>query len=82
MENIPSKQTTMQSSIEVKEDDLKKLIEPILKEKFEEHFIRGLKAGWNTAHEEIYNQIKDMTSAKAIKNFIKEKISTMEKENK
>ena len=80
MEN--TQRTEMQTEISVKESEFKKAIEPVLKKEFEKHFIEGLKAGWNTAHEEIYNQIKDMTSAKAIKNFIKEKISTIEKEDK
>lgn len=51
-------------------EQIKSAIEPKLKEQF----IIGMKAGYDTAMLYIYKATKDMTSAKAIRAYIKQKV--------
>lgn len=51
-------------------EQIKSAIEPKLKEQF----IIGMKAGYDAAMLHIYKSTKDMTSAKAIRAYIKYKV--------
>ena len=52
------------------QEKIKSAIEPKLKEQF----IIGMKAGYDAAMLHIYRSTKDMTSAKAIRRYIKQKV--------
>lgn len=52
------------------QEKIKSAIEPKLKEQF----IIGMKAGYDAAMLQIYRSTKDMTSAKAIRRYIKQKV--------
>ena len=52
------------------QEKIKSAIEPKLKEQF---FI-GMKAGYDAAMLNIYKATKDMTSSKAIRRYIKQKV--------
>ena len=52
------------------QEKIKSAIEPKLKEQF----IIGMKAGYDAAMLHIYRSTKDMTSSKAIRRYIKQKV--------
>lgn len=52
------------------QEKIKSAIEPKLKEQF----IIGMKAGYDAAMLHIYKTTKNMTSAKAIRGYIKQKV--------
>ena len=52
------------------QEKIKSAIEPKLKEQF----IIGMKAGYDAAMLQIYRSTKDMTSSKAIRRYIKQKV--------
>ena len=52
------------------QEKIKSAIEPKLKDQF----IIGMKAGYDAAMLQIYRSTKDMTSAKAIRRYIKQKV--------
>ena len=52
------------------QEKIKSAIEPKLKEQF----IIGMKAGYDAAMLNIYRATKDMTSSKAIRRYIKQKV--------
>ena len=60
---------TDKEQVELKEK-IKSAIEPKLKEQF----IIGMKAGYDAAMLNIYRATKDMTSSKAIRRYIKQKV--------
>ena len=55
-------------------DELQKQIKDILEPKLKEQFLIGMKAGYDAAMLHIYKATKDMTSAKAIRGYIKSKV--------
>lgn len=57
-----------------KRDELQKQIKETLKPKLKEQFIIGMKAGYDAAMLHIYKATKDMTSAKKIQRYIKQKV--------
>lgn len=54
--------------------DLKAQIKDAIEPKLKEQFIIGMKAGYDAAMLHIYKTTKDMTSAKAIRGYIKSKV--------
>lgn len=54
--------------------DLKEQIKDAIEPKLKEQFIIGMKAGYDAAMLHIYKAAKDMTSAKAIRGYIKQKV--------
>ena len=56
------------------EEELQQVLRDNIETKFKEHFNRGLMTGWDACIYEISKQIAHMTSAKAIKDFIKTKV--------
>lgn len=56
------------------EEELQQVLRDNIETKFKEHFNRGLMTGWDACIYEISKQITHMTSAKAIKDFIKAKV--------
>ena len=56
------------------EEELQQVLRDNIESKFKEHFNRGLMAGWDACIYELSKQIATMTSAKAIKDFIKAKV--------
>ena len=54
--------------------DLKELLKAQIEPKLKEQFIIGMKAGYDAAMLHIYKATKDMTSAKAIRGYIKKKV--------
>lgn len=59
---------------ETKRDELQEQIKATLEPKLKEQFIMGMKAGYDAAMLHIYKATKDMTSAKAIRAYIKFKV--------
>lgn len=57
------------------DNDLHDILKNELESKFAEYFNKGLMAGWDACIYEIDKQISNMTSAKAIKDAIKHKIT-------
>lgn len=53
--------------------ELKELLTKAIEPKMKEQFNMGLMAGWNACCMAIEAQIRDMTSAKQIKQFLKQK---------
>lgn len=56
-------------------NDLHDILKNELEHKFTEYFNKGLMAGWDACIYEINKQISNMTSAKAIKDAIKHKLT-------
>lgn len=56
------------------EEELQQVLRDNIETKFKEHFNRGLMTGWDACIYELSKQIAHMTSAKAIKDFIKAKV--------
>lgn len=56
-------------------NDLHDILKNELEPKFTEYFNKGLMAGWDACIYEIDKQISNMTSAKAIKDAIKHKLT-------
>ena len=54
--------------------DLKEGIKNAIEPKLKEQFIIGMKAGYDAAMLHIYKATKDMTSAKKIQLYIKQKV--------
>ena len=54
--------------------DLQEKIKSAIEPKLKEQFIIGMKAGYDAAILHIYRSTKDMTSAKAICRYIKQKV--------
>ena len=54
--------------------DLQEKIKSAIEPKLKEQFIIGMKAGYDAAILHIYRSTKDMTSAKAIRKYIKQKV--------
>lgn len=59
---------------ETKRDELQEQIKATLEPKLKEQFIIGMKAGYDAAMLHIYKATKDMTSAKKIQHYIKQKV--------
>ena len=57
-----------------KQIELQKKIKSAIEPKLKEQFIIGMKAGYDAAMLHIYRSTKDMTSAKAIRRYIKQKV--------
>ena len=57
-----------------KRDELQEQIKATLEPKLKAQFIVGMKAGYDAAMLHIYKATKDMTSAKAIRGYIKQKV--------
>lgn len=55
-------------------DELQEQIKATLEPKLKEQFIIGMKAGYDAAMLHIYKSTKDMTSAKKIQRYIKQKV--------
>ena len=55
------------------ENKTQELVEEAIKGKLEEARMIGVQIGWKSAWGAAYEQTKDMTSAKSIKTFLKEK---------
>ena len=58
-----------------KNEDFNKVLEDKLKMEFERHFNRGLMTGWDACIYEIDKLTSGLTSAKAIKEVIKQKVA-------
>ena len=54
--------------------ELQEKIKSVIEPKLKEQFIIGMKAGYDAAMLHIYRSTKDMTSAKAIRRYIKQKV--------
>ena len=54
--------------------DLQEKIKSAIEPKLKEQFIIGMKAGYDAAMLQIYRSTKDMTSSKAIRRYIKQKV--------
>ena len=54
--------------------ELQEKIKLAIEQKLKEQFIIGMKAGYDAAMLHIYRSTKDMTSAKAIRRYIKQKV--------
>ena len=54
--------------------ELQEKIKSVIEPKLKEQFIIGMKAGYDAAMLNIYRAIKDMTSSKSIRTYIKQKV--------
>lgn len=57
-----------------KRDELQEQIKATLEPKLKEQFIIGMKAGYDAAMLHIYKATKDMSRAKKIQRYIKQKV--------
>lgn len=57
------------------DNELHDVLKAELEPKFQSYFTQGLMTGWDACIYEISKQIAPMTSAKAIKELIKSKVS-------
>ena len=63
-------------------NELKDILKKELEPKFQSYFTQGLMTGWDACIYAIDKQIASMTSAKAIKELIKSKVSEADKRTK
>lgn len=55
--------------------ELQEKIKSVIEPKLKDQFIIGMKAGYDAAMLHIYKATKDMTSAKKIQRYIKQKVN-------
>lgn len=59
---------------EMKEQQIKEIVQKAIEEKLHESFNNGIMAGWEAAWITVYDNVKNMTSAKKIKEYIELKM--------
>ena len=64
------------------EEKFKEVLTEEIKKRLDEQFMRGLVGGFNAACESIYNQCKNLTSAKAIKEVLRKEYEEATKRNR
>ena len=60
--------------VEMKEQQIKEIVQKAIEEKLHESFNNGIMAGWDAAWITVYDNVKNMTSAKKIKEYIELKM--------
>ena len=60
--------------IEDQEQQIKEIVQKAIEEKLHESFNNGIMAGWDAAWITVYDNVKNMTSAKKIKEYIELKM--------
>ena len=60
--------------IEAQEQQIKEIVQKAIEEKLHESFNNGIMAGWEAAWITVYDNVKNMTSAKKIKEYIELKM--------
>ena len=60
--------------IEAQEQQIKEIVQKAIEEKLHDSFNNGIMAGWEAAWITVYDNVKNMTSAKKIKKYIELKM--------
>lgn len=60
--------------VEMKEQQIKEIVQKAIEEKLHDSFNNGIMAGWDAAWITVYDNVKNMTSAKKIKEYIELKM--------
>lgn len=60
--------------IEAEEQMVKEIVQKAIEEKLHDSFNNGIMAGWDAAWITVYDNVKNMTSAKKIKEYIELKM--------
>ena len=60
--------------IEAQEQQIKEIVQKAIEEKLHDSFNNGIMAGWDAAWITVYDNVKNMTSAKKIKKYIELKM--------
>ena len=56
--------------VEMNEQQIKEIVQKAIEEKLHDSFNNGIMAGWDAAWITVYDNVKNMTSAKKIKEYI------------
>ena len=60
--------------VEMKEQQIKEIVQKAIEEKLHESFNNGIMAGWDAAWITVHDNVKNMTSTKKIKEYIELKM--------
>ena len=60
--------------VEMNEQQIKEIVQKAIEEKLHDSFNNGIMAGWDSAWITVYDNVKNMTSAKKIKEYIEFKM--------
>ena len=60
--------------VEMNEQQIKEIVQKAIEEKLHDSFNNGIMAGWEAAWITVYDNVKNMTSAKKIKEYIELKM--------
>ena len=61
-------------NVKAKEQQIKEIVQKAIEEKLHDSFNNGIMAGWDAAWITVYDNVKNMTSAKKIKEYIELKM--------
>lgn len=67
-------ENSVSKEIEVDEQQIKEIVQKAIEEKLHDSFNNGIMAGWDAAWITVYDNVKNMTSAKKIKEYIELKM--------
>lgn len=67
-------ENSVSKEIEANEQQIKEIVQKAIEEKLHESFNNGIMAGWDAAWITVYDNVKNMTSAKKIKEYIELKM--------
>ena len=60
--------------VEMNEQQIKEIVQKAIEEKLHDSFNNGIMAGWDAAWITVHDNVKNMTSAKKIKEYIETKM--------
>ena len=67
-------ENSVSKEIEANEQQIKEIVQKAIEEKLHDSFNNGIMAGWDAAWITVYDNVKNMTSAKKIKEYIELKM--------
>ena len=67
-------ENSVSKEIEAEERQIKEIVQKAIEEKLHDSFNNGIMAGWDAAWITVYDNVKNMTSAKKIKEYIELKM--------
>ena len=67
-------ENSVSKEIEAEERQIKEIVQKAIEEKLHDSFNNGIMAGWDAAWITVYDNVKNMTSAKKIKEYIEFKM--------
>lgn len=67
-------ENSVSKEIEAQEQQIKEIVQKAIEEKLHDSFNNGIMAGWEAAWITVHENVKNMTSAKKIKEYIEFKM--------